>query len=764
MASLRSKRKRRALTPLSPNVRRRISSPIPSFLTTKDEQDVGPSKAHKSARAASNEDSPYEPSSAAADTEEGSCFSGHDADSGDDIFHTDDEAQPGMDEDEDEDEYDDSILQSLADDARNAALPDDHQHQGSAKNKAIEDSSSDSSRPSPRPHDLQWIAQFSDGEPLPLVARHIVNFRRLMRGMIRSLKGIADRLEGDETLEELDDPGQAEWERLRQRHLSQSTINLLREDTTDEIMRDVVQSVPLVVQSLLGKPDLRAVDLLRLPVMDTGLWAYGVYLGIVTPEDKPEDPEGLYTGSSAQKAYGILGRCKAHVYYVSGQKPPPYPCRFYDFAREPGMDTCFRQLAVFPMNQHNRDATRLLEGLLMTYLDTAESDWACQTSYETVRSETGWYASTRRADRALPTFPGLRAGNRDECGNCGKQRPPGSNGQTGWYSYAEKSRCKPCRTWTLHKGGERPKNLPKPIRKYHCAKCKAPRPDNFVELGWTKFNIPHANIRCPDCKDTSKIVHHTGDCSQCGRVRGKRLKGHCRYEGGVFYSKGPASICAACYERGKRAERKERHERIQAGLEEESDDDYVCAGCGESRPTDYIALGWTKRVRPRSAIKCPKCRGFVRVRTGKKPLVENKGDCSKCGHVRGARLPSAYSHAMTRYEGGVFYGKGADSLCSKCYKRDLKKRKQDTSSNDKSGQPKKEELSGDCTECGRVRGPKDPNKRYGKWEGGYFYGTGPTSLCIKCYKMKRNNENSARMKRDQDDSGPSNHGHGKGST
>jgi hypothetical protein len=284
----------------------------------------------------------------------------------------------------------------------------------------------------------------------------------------------------------------------------------------------------------------------------------------------------------------------------------------------------------------------------------------------------------------------------------------------------------------LKKGVERPPEKVNWRQKHHCSKCGILRPDEFIELGWTKFNAPRAEIRCPNCRKARAPYIGVGDCTVCGKVRGNKVEGAHKYMGGVFNGTGPTSRCGSCSAKASKRRREE--------LEEDSDEELVCAQCGTVRPLNYAELGWTTVSLPRSAIKCLNCRGRVKIVVGRPPKVENTGDCRICGKVRGARIASTQSNPNPTYEGGQFYGKGSDTVCGPCYRHERYMRQQEEKKNgtksDKPLQPKTEEYKGDCQVCGKVRGARVGKAKY---QGGYFYGTGPTSLCDRCYRIKKDN-------------------------
>ncbi len=240
----------------------------------------------------------------------------------------------------------------------------------------------------------EWIAQCNQQYTVPDKDPCVMNFRENFATMISNICKWAD-VEGRQTLR---------FDRGN-RAMAAGFINLLLYNDSSYLTEACMQSMPLIVQHILGSPQLSLEDFLDLPCPSPCFYHRATYADVACCLQKSDIIMGpsnltiglkmvktmsegartrlydamLYIGSSNGKN-GARMRLLQHETVANSPAPSPTTSgRHYQRIRQPSVATNFRILSVWQnmdiiADQDHEDRMNwgpvLMEGLLMAYLDT----------------------------------------------------------------------------------------------------------------------------------------------------------------------------------------------------------------------------------------------------------------------------------------------------------------------------------------------------------------------------------------------------------
>lgn len=349
--------------------------------------------------------------------------------------------------------------------------------------------------------------------------------------------------------------------------------------------------MPPGVQSLLRQENLSAKNLLHLPEVTPAspLRMWGVYLKVLSYAGTVV---GLYTGSATSaplvsKLWGLIVRIREHLRIIGLVAIPgrqDYHSAHYTAARQPGVSSNFRVLALFERNQYNRHCAHAAEGLLMLYLGTVQKSlWQRSGSFfnqaraDLANAVSLGYIGLNRAWSLAQGFRStwvtfrlhgrwVRHGNRDVCGNCQTLRPIGPNSKTHWTGYMEESRCHACSNYRRKHGQERPREL------YLLHQLMIERTKKYDT--WLADGNPDVCGNCGVTKPTDPDARRTwtGICEE------SRCRACSRYFG-THGEERPTSLYA-----------RNTIDQHQPWLDEGNAD--VCGNCEEPRPENWQQRRW----------------------------------------------------------------------------------------------------------------------------------------------------------------------------
>ncbi|KAK4151460.1 hypothetical protein C8A00DRAFT_35908 [Chaetomidium leptoderma] len=147
---------------------------------------------------------------------------------------------------------------------------------------------------------LDVIAQDADTVPAipgPVDPAHVDRFQNRFRRMFEFMVSWAKNIKKDEYKKR----------REEERPVALSVFVEFQSNITDGLLGSLLAAIPAPVQSILGTPDLRPCDLLRLPMIPREAPLWGTYIDIATSQRKTKsavDAEGAYVGSSFNQLDG----------------------------------------------------------------------------------------------------------------------------------------------------------------------------------------------------------------------------------------------------------------------------------------------------------------------------------------------------------------------------------------------------------------------------------------------------------------------------
>ncbi len=480
----------------------------------------------------------------------------------------------------------------------------------------------------------------------PVVEENVQRFQALIRVMIKFIRDEAQTY------------GDKEWDKNERRAIAWSFVRFLRKRTLEYVVGAVIGMIPLPVQSILGRPDLEAANLLELPNIPEERTISGVYADIATlaatlAGSPAPDVEGTYVGSSVGLSYpGVRGRVKEHrkVSVRDYDKlPESLQTKHYRIICRKDVTPNFRLLAVVPATDCNRYPVGFAEGFMCIYLNTVSLTPSKHNPASTLDfAKRCRQHANESGHGSLPDFGGLgmngaspllqgmsvpdplRKAHKewakthpDVCGNpkCGKARYKKNPWK--FVGFKEESRCPPCARYRDSEGVDDPSPRPALTKaashrsstyKDHlawvaagnpdvCQGCKEARPENWRDKRWVGFCKESLYQSCYKKKNSltpkPPPPKHlawvaAGNPDVCRNCKTARPKNY-KDKGWIGFCE--ESRCRACYNETTTPPKK--HQKwVTAGNPD------ICQDCRQARPRDYRAKKWVGFCEKSLCRKC----------------------------------------------------------------------------------------------------------------------------------------------------------------
>ncbi|KAH7367971.1 hypothetical protein B0T11DRAFT_326195 [Plectosphaerella cucumerina] len=415
-----------------------------------------------------------------------------------------------------------------------------------------------------------------------------------------------------------------------------SWINVsVRERGERAVAEDLLQDVPNIVRSVLGRRHLTPWDLLDLPVLVPELQLVGTYVDI--PLSQGMTDPASYVGSGTESNRGIVRRIRTHMRASRMSVPSGKDTSAHGmYLMKDGVSCNVRVLSLAAIKQSAKPKQGMLEGIFVAILNTFVKDvretpttgnlWSTKVAYDWVvqlRKKASAACGERFPDLAslshgLNVMSPLRQGIRgsqmygsglpvpaviERCADCGKDVPDIFQGN--WQNISGQHIAKADRWTTAVTPGD--------VVGVICGKCWRDRIINSrlddIER-WRQHpdrteSELEADEYCHRCKMPRRInLDYTGRgksllCGTCGRVL--RLARQLKRDPDEYFKRhrwinsGPTSAGPT---------KRSWSDRTEATASQKQADDYCCR-CGKRRVKGHDST-WTNRGKRSTCHYCRK--------------------------------------------------------------------------------------------------------------------------------------------------------------